>query len=147
VRDKLNEVQDAINMLRNVRAQVDEWMRRTKAGEHHEAIESACKALSEKLTAIEGELIQAKAKSRQDTLNYGVRLNARIAFLSAVAGSADARPTRQTEELFGQLSQQADEVLGRLKQVLDTDVAAFNTLIRESSVPAIVPAAVEPKGE
>jgi photosystem II stability/assembly factor-like uncharacterized protein len=147
VRDKLNAVQDAINTLRNVRAQVDEWMRRTKEGEHHEAIESAGKALSEKLSAIEGELIQAKAKSRQDTLNYGVRLNARIAFLSAVASSADARPTRQTEELFGQLSQQADEVLGRLKQVLDTDVAAFNTLIRESSVPAIVPSAVEPKGE
>jgi photosystem II stability/assembly factor-like uncharacterized protein len=147
VRDKLNEVQDAINTLRNARGQVDEWLRRAKDGEHHERVEQAGKELREKLTAIEGELIQAKAKSRQDTLNFGVRLNARLAFLSGVAASADARPTRQTYELFEKLAAQADEVLGRLRQVLDTDVAAFNTLIRELSLPAIVPTAVEPKGE
>ena len=70
------------------------------------------------LDAIESQLMQPKAKSRQDTLNFGVRLNHRIAALIGAVGSADTVPTRQSIELATQLG---DE-LAKLEKRLDAAV-------------------------
>jgi photosystem II stability/assembly factor-like uncharacterized protein len=70
------------------------------------------------LEAIESQLMQPKAKSRQDTLNFGVRLNHRIAALIGVVGSADAVPTRQAVELAKLLE---DEV-AKLEKRLDAAI-------------------------
>ena len=86
--------------------------------------------------------MQIKAKSRQDTLNFPVKLNAKLAGLSAAVASADTAPTRQAYELFDTLVTQVDAQLKQLQEVLNTDVAAFNTLIHEKDVPAILPSVV-----
>jgi photosystem II stability/assembly factor-like uncharacterized protein len=70
------------------------------------------------LDAIESQLMQPKATSRQDTLNFGVRLNHRIASLIGSIGSADARPTRQAIELAKQL----EDELVKLEKRLDAAV-------------------------
>jgi len=139
IRDKLSETHDAINMLRNIRRQVESWEQLTEAREEHEAIVGAGKMLMEKLTAIEDELVQAKAKSRQDTLNFPAKLNAKLATLGAVIAGADAAPTRQAYELFDDLVVRIDVQLRRLQEIIDVDVAAFNSLMRESDVPALIP--------
>lgn len=146
VRDKLTETHEAINRLRALRTQVEEWERRTKGQKDEAAVAKAAAPLKEKLTAIEDELIQSKAKSRQDTLNFPVKLNADLAFLSAVVASADAAPTKQARELFADVSTRIDVQLARLNEVISTDIAAFNDLIRETGVPAlVVPAPTEEK--
>jgi photosystem II stability/assembly factor-like uncharacterized protein len=139
IRDKLSETHDAINMLRNIRQQIESWEQLTEERAEHEAIVGAGESLKEKLTAIEDELVQAKAKSRQDTLNFPARLNAKLATLGAVIAGADATPTRQAYELFDDLVARIDVQLQRLQEVIDTDVAAFNSLMRESDVPALIP--------
>ena len=139
VRDKVSATHDAINTIRNVRKQIEEWEQRTEGQPQRDAVASAGKSLKEKLVAVEGELTQVKAKNRQDTLDYPIKLNAKLAALSGVVGSADATPTRQAREVFADLSARVDAQLGRLRQILDTDLAAFNTLVRDASVPAIVP--------
>src|SRR5438874_1562962 len=68
IHDKLSETHDAINKLRNMRQQIEDWEQRTHDYDNHEAIVKAGKAVKEKLSAVEDELIQSKAKSRQDTL-------------------------------------------------------------------------------
>ncbi len=90
--------------------------------------------MKETLSSIEEELIQVKAKTRQDILNYPAKLNAKLAALSGTVGSADAAPTRQEYELFDALAARVDVQLKRLREVIDTDVAAFNNLIREQGV-------------
>src|SRR4029077_19811009 len=70
------------------------------------------------LDAIESQLMQPKAKSRQDTLNFGVRLNHRIAALIGAVGSADTVPTRQSVELAKQL----EDELVKLERRLDAAV-------------------------
>jgi hypothetical protein len=139
IRDKLSETHDAINMLRNIRQQVESWEQLTEAREEHEAILRAGKMLKEELTAIEDELVQAKAKSRQDTLNFPAKLNAKLATLGAVIAGADAAPTRQAYVLFDDLVTRIDVQLRQLQEVIDTDVALFNSLMRESDVPALIP--------
>jgi hypothetical protein len=58
--------------------------------------------------------MQPKARSRQDTLNFGVRLNHRIAALIASISTADAAPTKQAVELAAQLEAEFTRLEKRL---------------------------------
>jgi len=144
IRDKLSETHDAINMLRNIRQQAEDWARRSSERKDHEAISASARSLKEKLAPIEDELTQSKAKTRQDTMNWPVKLNGKLAWLAAVISSAQTAPARQAYELYEDLSQRIDVQLQRLKEIIDTDVAAFNQLMSESGVPAIIPIATLP---
>jgi len=141
IRDKLSETHDAINTLRNVRQQIDDWQKRAQEQPIQEALTRAGKSAKEKLKAIEDELIQSKAKTRQDTLNYPARLNGKLAGLAAVVASAQAAPTKQSYDVFDDLCQRIDAQLHQLQEVLDTDVATFNSLLREHNVPGVIPSA------
>jgi hypothetical protein len=55
-----------------------------------------------------------------------------------VVGSADARPTDQAVQVFDQLSADLQVQLDRLHQVVETDVPAFNALVRDANVPALI---------
>jgi hypothetical protein len=90
------------------------------------------------LIAIGEEIIQVKAKSRQDPLNYPIKLNNKIAVLADVAGSMDAPPTDASRVVFNQLSEKLDAQLAKLETIKTTDLPAFNKLVREQDVPAIV---------
>jgi photosystem II stability/assembly factor-like uncharacterized protein len=141
VRDKLSETHDTINTLRNVRQQIDDWLKRTKELPAFESLERPGKSIKERLKPIEDELIQSKAKTRQDTLNHPAKLNGKLAGMANVLAGAHAAPTRQAYELFDDLCQRIDAQAQRLREVIDGDVAAFNALMREQNVPALIPVA------
>jgi hypothetical protein len=145
IRDKLSETHDAINRLRNIRQQVEEWVRRVQGGSDGqtgaEAIDVAATRIQEKLTAIEAELIQSRARVQQDQLNFPTRLNAKLSGLTSVVASADGAPTQQAYEVFRDLSTRIDQQLIQLQELIDGDVTAFNELIRTSAIPAIIPRA------
>ncbi len=147
IRDRISETHDGINTIRNVRQQVEEWERRTEGQPEHDRVAEAGKGLKEKLAAVEEELTQVKAKNRQDTLDSPIKLNAKLATLAGVVASADAAPTRQARAVFAELSRRVEEQLGRLRGIVETEVAAFNALIREAEVPAIVPSAKAAPGK
>ncbi len=144
IRDKLSETHDAINTLRNIRQQVEDWERRTREREAHETVSKAARSLKEKLALIEDELIQSKAKTRQDTMNFPVKLNGKLAWLAGVVANAQAAPTLQEYELFEDLVRRIDTQLQGLQEIIDADVTAFNALMRESDMPAVIPIATLP---
>jgi hypothetical protein len=86
---------------------------------------------------VEEALIQTKAKSGQDVLNYPVRLNNHLVALGGVVGSADSAPTKQSYEVFDMLSKAVDEQLATWKSIVSTDVAAYNNMMKQQEVPAI----------
>jgi photosystem II stability/assembly factor-like uncharacterized protein len=143
IRDKLSDTHDAINRLRGIRQQVEDWVRRDEAlpagGSAAEAVSQAANGLKQKLAAIEDELIQSRARVQQDQLNFPMRLNAKLAALTSVVASADGAPTQQSYDVFHDLSTRIDQQLIRLQEVVERDVAAFNDLIRQSAIPAIIP--------
>jgi photosystem II stability/assembly factor-like uncharacterized protein len=142
IRDKLSEAHDAINRLRHIRQQVEEWIQRAEAladgGSAAAMVRDAAKGMLEKLDAIEEELIQRRARVQQDQLHFPTRLNAKLAALTSVVASADGAPTRQAYGVFAELSARIDQQLARLQQVIDVDVAAFDELIRSLGIPAVV---------
>ena len=139
VREKLSETHDAVNRLRSVRGQVDEWVRRGETRGVSEDVSGAATPLQEKLTAIETELIQAGYKGARDRLNLPVRLNSKLAELTAVLSSADFAPPRQALEVYDEIASRIDVQTVKLQDVIDEDVRAFTDLIHELEIPAIVP--------
>jgi hypothetical protein len=82
-------------------------------------------------------MIQTKAKSGQDVLNYPIRLNNLLVALGGVVSSADAAPTKQDYELFDELNKQTDEELAKWNEIVKTDLTSFNALAKQHEVPAV----------
>jgi photosystem II stability/assembly factor-like uncharacterized protein len=144
VRDKVSEVQDAIIQLRDLKEQASAWEKRLKGREGAQPAVEAAGALKKRLTEIEDVLIQRKAG---EAVQHPDGLNAMLAVMPWFCDFVDARPTKQTEEVFEILSRRADEQLQRLRDVMSTDLEAFNARIRELGVPAIVSKTAEEKVE
>jgi len=53
-------------------------------------------------------------------------------------GSADSAPAKQSYEVFDALSRSVDEQLSKWKGILSADVAAYNSLVKEQEVPALM---------
>jgi hypothetical protein len=138
IRDKVTEVNRAINKLRDIRTQIDALSRRIKGHEKGEEIVESGMALKKKLKEVEDVLIQSKSKSGQDPLNYPILLDNKIAAMGYVVSSADARPTDQSYKLFDELSAQADEQIKKLEDILKTDLPALNAEVKEAGIPAVV---------
>ena len=103
-----------------------------------DSILQAGKSLNQKLTAIEVKLLQTKSKSRQDPLNFPIRLNNKLAALAGVVSSRNGRPTNQSYDVFNDLNAQVLVELAKFAEIMDTDVPGFNQLVRDHDVPAIV---------
>jgi photosystem II stability/assembly factor-like uncharacterized protein len=138
IRDKVTETDDAIIQIRDVREQIKAINKRLKDDPRAEAVADAGKALETKMTKVEEALIQTKAKSGQDVLNFPVRLNNDLVALSGVVGSADSAPTKQSYEVFDMLSKSVDEQLTKWKAIVSSDAAAYNNLMKQQEVPALM---------
>ncbi len=147
IRDELTATHDAIRRLREVRAQLQDAVDRAKAADPKDTtVVAAAKSLTKKLTAVEEALYQTKNRSNQDPLNFPIRLNNKLSLLTGNVDAADARPTDQAVEVFRDLSAKIDAQLATLKTLLGPDLDAFNRLVRDRDVPAVVVKA-EKKGQ
>ena len=138
IRDKLTETHNGINQIREVRRQVEDLLKRVAGQSQYKAVTDAGTALNKNLTSIEETLYQTKNQSNQDPLNYPIRLNNKLAALGGVVGSADVAPNAQSYAVYDEVVTQIDAQLQKLAQVMKTDVAAFNQLVRDQNIPAVV---------
>jgi hypothetical protein len=137
IRDKLSEVNQAVNRLRSVRSKLDALVGEFKGQEKGAAALEEIKKIQKKLDAVEEALIQAKSKSGQDPLNFPIKLDDKIAALASVVGASDAPPTDQSYDLFKELAAKADAEISKVKTIMELDVLALNKLLLESGWPHI----------
>jgi hypothetical protein len=94
-------------------------------------------AATARLAAVEERLYQVRNRSGQDPLNFPILLNNRLASLGRSVQTGDARPTAAAYKVFDELSAELDRELKALDEVIATDVAAFNALIKEKGLQPI----------
>jgi photosystem II stability/assembly factor-like uncharacterized protein len=143
IRDKLSETHNAIIQIRDVRKQVEDLLKRVGGQPNFKVVNDAGTALNKKLTTIEETLYQTKNQSNQDPLNFPIRLNNKLAALGGVVGSAESAPTAQSYAVYDEVVTQIDAELQKLAGLMRTDVPAFNQLVRDQNIPAVV---VKPAG-
>jgi len=138
VREKLSATHEAINSIRDIKKQTDDVAKRAENHQSKATIADASKKLNQKLSAVEEELIQVKIKSNQDALNYPIKLNNKLASLAGTAGSADTRPTKQEYDVLSDLSAKVDVQLAKLKEIVASELPAFNKLVKDQDIPAVI---------
>jgi photosystem II stability/assembly factor-like uncharacterized protein len=134
IRDQVDAVHRSINQIRRLRKQVASWEERAKAGEGHTNIVEAAGPLKEKLTALEGELINPDPDKAQPG---PTRLKEKLANLSGMVDESDNAPTQGALDVFALLSERVGSTRSRIDELLAGDVAAFNELVRVSGLPAV----------
>jgi len=135
---KLTETHDAVLEIRDVRKQFEDLSARLKTPEQKDLKDKATE-ISKNLTAIEEELNQTKIKSGQDALNFPIKLNNKLAALASAVDSSDSAPTRQSYDVYNDLSAKIDAQLTRLAAIRSNDIAAFNKAFADKNLPVIVP--------
>ncbi len=133
IRDKLSETNEGVVRIREIRKQLEDYSKRDD-----KKVADAAKALMQKLTAVEEELYQTKNRSGQDPLNFPIKLNNKLAHVLGVVTSSDNQPTTQSNMVYEELATSVNAQLKTLNGLLTTDLAAFNKLVRDSGVPAVL---------
>ncbi len=152
IQTRLTEISDTVNQIRDLRAQL-QALRKRLAGQapgasSRSSLATAAEELTKKITAVEEELIQVKLKSSQDSLNYPLKVDGKLAQLASLVESADTAPTKQSYDLFDVLSGQVEAQVARWRDIAAKDVPAFNDSMRKENIPLIwlAPASSEKQG-
>ncbi len=127
---KLDTTHKAINRIREVRKQVNELVADSKS----DKVKERGKAILDRLSEIESTLMQTKAESYQDVLNYPIKLNNKLAALASTVSTGDNRPTEQQHAVYKQLAGQVDTQLEELDKVL---TGQLTDLTQEIDTPAV----------
>ena len=115
VRDRTTDANDAVRTVRWVRAQLADRMKDMNATDSAE-FKPLAAALDAKITEVEAEVYQVKNQSGQDPLNYPIKVNNQIAAMAGVIGSTEAKPTKQSVEVFGLLTKELEGYLVELRK-------------------------------
>jgi photosystem II stability/assembly factor-like uncharacterized protein len=116
---KLDTTHKVINQIRDVRSQINE----VKSDNPDDTeIQERADAVLNVLEEVEGELMQTKAESYQDVLNFPIKLNNKLASLASTVATGDGRPTQQQYEVYFDLSAQIDEQFEKINQVFEGEL-------------------------
>ena len=114
--------------------------------EHERAAElkEAGGELAKELTEIEEALYQTSSKSRQDPLNYPIRLNDKLAGVYGKASHGDNAPTESMQRVRSELSAAIQFQLERLVSLYENALAEWEDAVSELDLPVIEVPQVEP---
>ena len=142
VNRRFSEANDAVKTIRFVRREVED--RRVKlSGDARSTFDQHANALMTTLSSVEDSIYQTKSHASEDPLNYPIRINNKLGALMGVAGGSDGRPTKQSYEVFTELSADLDRELERMRSALSTHLAPLNAALKGAGQPEILPRPVD----
>jgi photosystem II stability/assembly factor-like uncharacterized protein len=134
VRDKVSEANQGVIDIRKIKDDLGSLKNKVGAEPQYNDLREAMKKFEDELNMHENNIHQTKNRSVQDPLNYGVKMNNRLAHLMVEQGRGDFPPTQQGEEVRQMLTKMVDEELGRLNATIDRHVGRINTMAKEKGI-------------
>ena len=132
INSKLDTTNKTINEIRDVRAQIKE-IKSEHSG--NEQVQKRADQLLNTLSEVESTLMQTKAESSQDVLNYPIKLDAKLASLASTVAEGDNRPTEQQYAVYEELAAQVDEQLEKVAPILNGEIPEMIQEINPETVP------------
>jgi photosystem II stability/assembly factor-like uncharacterized protein len=137
IQERSNEANNAVRTVRDLRSQLED--RKARAGARGATLARLGQTLDSQMSAAEEEIYQVRNRSGQDPLNYPIKLNNQIAGLAGVVSSAEAKPTKQSYEVFDLLSAQLKVQIERLQAALGAPLSAVNAELSRLGLPPLAP--------
>jgi len=136
-RDKVSEANQGVIDIRKIKQDLGYLKDKIGSDPQYKDLMDASKKFEDQLTEIENNIHQTKNRSVQDPLNYGIKLNNRLAHLVVEQGGGDFRPTAQGEAVRQELTRKVDAELQKLRTVIDGNVDAINKMIKDKGIEMI----------
>ncbi len=134
VRNQVSRANEAITNIRTVKKDLDYLKEKARENKEMQALISEFET---KLSVIENNIHMTKNQSRQDPLNYGIRINNRLAFLMADSQRGDYPPTDQAKEFFKVATAELDVEINDLNSLMQEYVATINNEVQENRIKMI----------
>ena len=137
VRQDIDSLHRAVNQIRGLRASLETLEKWTSQGTANQNIVAAAKALDQKMTPVEEQLIQVKMKSSEGNLRYPNMLNEQYATFNDLVQSFDQAPSAQQLQVYDEIHARLGAQLARWQEIQRSDVPTLNELMRKNSVPSL----------
>ena len=139
-RDQLSLIHRSLKTIRPLRTQLQELNERLT--EHPKILKSIDSLLGE-MSAIEKALYQTKNRSRQDPLNFPIRLNDKLAGLLSSVAQGDFAPTAQARLVAAELAAKIETQIERLRGLIKKRLPLINQQVKETGIPALSTPAID----
>jgi photosystem II stability/assembly factor-like uncharacterized protein len=137
-RDLLSRTHVEIRRMRQLRSQLEGLRARLEADAESDrsvaALIEEIDQLVDTIDPIEEALYQTQNESRQDPLNYPIRLNNKLTSLMRTVDVGDARPTEGALAVREELGAAIESELGQLDVVWEENVPALNSRIQSMGI-------------
>jgi photosystem II stability/assembly factor-like uncharacterized protein len=137
IRDRTSVANDAVKTIRSVKKDVEDRRKKIPVT-NLAAFEMVARPLVQGLSEVEDSIYQTKNRSGQDPLNYPIRLNNKIAALSGVVATTDARPTQQSYAVFTRLSMKLDLQILKMEQLMKDLLPRVNDALKNAGLAPIL---------
>jgi photosystem II stability/assembly factor-like uncharacterized protein len=144
VNDANNDLHRAVNQVRTMRGELKSLQQRFEGDPRMKPLLERADALDNKMAPVEEQLIQVNMKGSEANLAFPNMLNEQFDTFSAIVQAGDGAPTQQQYEAFKSMRGQLDQQLAAWKQIMSSDVPAFNDFMKGINIPALY---LPPTGE
>ncbi len=127
INDKVSEAHLAIKEMRSIKDQMNGLLDMQK----DTVLEKSFTQVIGKLDSLEKLLYQTKNQSRQDPLNFPIRLTNKLAHINSLVQIGDYPPTESMITVKEELTAAIDEVLFEFSKVRATELPEINALIKD----------------
>ncbi|WP_439105846.1 VPS10 domain-containing protein [Congregibacter sp.] len=134
VRDKLSQANQAVLDIRALRTDLDYLKGKLDGNKDVEPILTALAALDDEMTVIENNIHETRNEAYQDPLNFGIKLNNRLAYLATHASGGDFRPTDEAVAYKKVVAGQIDAELAALEALLEEQLPAINGMVAKQNI-------------
>ena len=134
VRDKVSEANQSVIDIRKTKDDLTYLKNKMGTDEKYKDVADRIKKFEEELSLLENNIHQTKNRSVQDPLNYGIKINNRLAHLMVEQGQGDYPPTKQGEEVRQMLTKILDEELSKVKTTIRSNLEVINNLVKEKGI-------------
>jgi len=135
--EKLSEVHTTIKNIRIARTQIKEMNERLKEGGNMEETIELGKDIIAKMTEIEEALYQTKNQSRQDPLNFPIRLNNKLGHVISITNRGNFKPTDQAKAFKKEVTEACDAELKKYYDIVKNELPKYNSLVKQADIEAV----------
>ena len=131
VNSTVDKAHQSIKKIRKISAGLDKFIKQYGEQEQTKELVERAKKLKDDFEEVEKTLYQTKNRSRQDPLNFPIRLTNKLGHLNSLVTIDDFPPTEQDIAVKNELTSKINVQLQAFDKLVDEEVAAFNKSFNE----------------
>jgi len=134
----IKDMHESVNNMRSAKSQLGNYAKLLKDNDEAEELLKEGKALVERISKWEENLIQPKQKTFQDVINFKNQLNAQLMNLSGYIDQANPKVTDGAKELLQDLLNDWQVYKTERDAIINEEMSNYNTKFKALDIPALI---------